>query len=68
MKKIALVIDNSGSLTKEEMEKIKVTKVIPISFIINGDEFYEGENMSSEDFYQFLKDKNTNVSTCQPSI
>ena len=68
MKKIALVIDNSGSLTKEEMEKIKVTKVIPISFIINGDEFYEGENMSSEEFYQFLKDKNTNVSTCQPSI
>ena len=68
MKKVALVVDNSGSLTKEEMEKIKITKIIPISFIINGDEYYENKNMSYEEFYQFLKDKNTDVSTCQPSI
>ena len=68
MKKVALVIDNSGSLIKEEMEKIKITKVVPISFIVNGDEYYENQNMSYEDFYQFLKDKNTDVSTCQPSI
>ncbi|MBO5955111.1 MAG: DegV family protein [Clostridia bacterium] len=68
MKKVALVIDNSGGLTKEEMEKIKVTKLIPISFIVNGDEYYEDKNMSYAEFYQFLKDKNTDVSTCQPSI
>ncbi len=68
MKKVALVIDNSGSLTKEEMEKIQITKMIPISFIVNGDEFYENKNMSYEEFYQFLKDKNTDVSTSQPSI
>ena len=66
-KKVALVIDNSGSLTKEEMEKIKVEKMVPISFIVNGEEYYENENMSYEDFYHFLKDKNTDVSTCQPS-
>ena len=68
MKKVALVVDNSGSLTKEEMEKIKITKLIPISFIVNGEEYYEDKNMSYEDFYQFLKDKNTDVSTSQPSI
>lgn len=68
MKKIALVIDNSGSLTKEEMEKIKITKMVPISFIVNGEEYYENQNMSYEEFYAFLKDKNTNVSTSQPSI
>lgn len=68
MKKIALVIDNSGSLTKNEMEKINVTKVVPISFIINGEEYYEDKNMSYQDFYNFLKDKNTDVSTSQPSI
>ncbi len=67
-KKVALVIDNSGSLTLEEMEKIKITKMVPISFIINGEEYYEDKNMSYDEFYQFLKDKNTNVSTCQPSI
>lgn len=68
MKKVALVIDNSGSMTKEEMEKIKIAKQIPISFIINGDEYYEDKNMSYEEFYNFLQDKNTDVSTCQPSI
>ena len=68
MKKVALVIDNSGSITEKEMEKIQITKMIPISFIVNGDEFYENKNMSYEDFYQFLKEKNTDVSTSQPSI
>jgi len=67
VKKVALVVDNSGSLTKEEIERIKVQKMIPISFIVNGEEFYEDNNMSYEEFYNFLKDKNTNVSTCQPS-
>ena len=68
MKKVALVIDNSGSLTKGEMEKLKLDKIIPISFIVNGDEYYEDKNMSYEDFYNFLRDKNTDVSTSQPSI
>lgn len=68
MKKVALVVDNSGSLTKEEIEKLKVEKMVPISFIVNGDEYYEDKNMSYEDFYNFLKDKNTDVSTSQPSI
>ncbi len=68
MKKVALVIDNSGSLTPEEMEKIHVTKMIPISFIVNGEEYYENVNMSYEEFYKFLADKKTDVSTSQPSI
>lgn len=68
MKKIALLIDNSGSISKEEMEKLKISKLIPISFIVNGEEFYENENMSYEQFYKYLTDKNTNVSTSQPSI
>ena len=67
-KKVALVVDNSGSLTKEEMEKIKIEKMIPISFIVNGEEYYEDKNMTYGEFYQFLKDKNTDVSTSQPSI
>lgn len=68
MKKIALVVDNSGSLTKKEIEKLQITKMVPISFIVNGEEYYENDNMTYEEFYQYLKDKNTSVSTCQPSI
>lgn len=67
-KKVALVVDNSSSLTKEEIEKIQVEKMILTSFIVNGEEYYEDKNMSYNEFYQFLKDKNTDVSTCQPSI
>lgn len=67
-KKVALVIDNSGGLTKQEIEKIKVDKIISISFIINGEEYYEDKNMTYDEFYEFLKDRNTDVSTCQPSI
>ncbi len=68
MSKIALVIDNSAAMTQEDMEKAKVAKIVPISFIVNGDEYYENENMSYEDFYKFLLDKKTDVSTSQPSV
>ena len=68
MKKVALVVDNSGSLTAEEEQLLEIDKVIPISFIVNGEEYYENKNMSYSDFYNFLKDKNTSVSTSQPSI
>ena len=67
-KKVALVVDNSAWLTQKEIEELNIAKVVPISFIVNGDEYYENQNMSYEDFYKFMSDKNTNVSTSQPSI
>lgn len=67
-KKVALVVDNSGSLTNEDLVNLNVEKVVPISFIVNGEEYYEDKNMSYEEFFNFLKDKNTDVSTSQPSI
>lgn len=68
MKKVALVVDNSAAMSEEDLKKANVKAVVPISFIINGEEYYEGKNMSYQQFYDFLKDKNTNVSTCQPSV
>ena len=68
MKKVALVIDNSSGMPQEDIEKLNVAKVIPISFMVNGEEYYENVNMSYSQFFDFLKDKNTNVSTSQPSI
>ena len=68
MRKVALVVDNSGSLTREEEQLLNINKIIPISFIVNGEEYYENKNMSYSDFYDFLNDKNTTVSTSQPSI
>ena len=66
MKKIGLVVDNSGSLTPEEIEKIRIDKIIPISFIVNGEEYYENVNMSYEEFYKYLTDKKTEVGTGEP--
>ena len=68
MAKVALVIDNSGSVTEKEMEELKVAKMLPISFIVNGEEFYENQTMSYGNFYNYLADKKTDVSTSQPSI
>ncbi len=68
MKKVALVIDNSSGMDAEEIKKLNVAKIIPISFIVNGEEYYENENMTYSQFYDFLKDKKTDVSTSQPSI
>ncbi len=68
MKKVALVVDNSASLTDEEIKKYEISKIVPISFIVNGEEYYENESMSYSEFYEYLKDKRTDVSTSQPSI
>ncbi len=68
MKKVGLVIDNSASMSEKDMELANVAKLIPISFIVNGEEYYEGKNMSYEEFYKYLQDKKTEVSTSQPSI
>jgi len=68
MKKVALVIDNSSGMPQEDINKLNVAKVIPISFMVNGEEYYENVNMSYSQFFEFLKDKNANVSTSQPSI
>ena len=68
MKKVALVIDNSSYLNEEDLATIKPVKVLPISFIVNGEEYYENVNMSYGQFFDFLSDKNTTVSTSQPSI
>jgi len=67
MKKVALVIDNSSGMPEEDIKKLNPQKVIPISFMINGEEYYENETMTYSQFYEFLQDKNTNVSTSQPS-
>ena len=68
MKKVALVIDNSASITEEEAKKLNIAKIVPIGFVVNGEEYYEGKNMTYSQFYDFLKDKKTEISTSQPSI
>lgn len=68
MARVGLVVDNSAAMTTEDCKKAGVDALVPISFVVNGKEYYEGVNMTEAQFYEFLEDKNCNVSTSQPSI
>lgn len=68
MNKVALVIDNSASTTLQEEKAFNVAGSVPISFIVNGEEYYENVNLSYSEFFNFLQDKTVNVSTSQPSV
>lgn len=67
MKRVIVITDsNSGILQKEA--KIIGIKIVPMPFIINGEEYYEDINLTQEEFYEKLKDENASISTSQPSI
>lgn len=62
--KVAIVTDsNSGISMKEQTDDLFV---VPMPFIINGEEFFEELTLSQEDFYKKLE-TNENISTSQPS-
>lgn len=65
--KIAVVTDSTAYLTAEEVAQNGI-KVIPIPFIIDGEAFQEGVNLSTAEFYKRLKDAKTFPSTSQPSM
>ena len=67
MKKIAIVTDTNSGVTKEETKKIDNLFIVPMPFIIEGEEYFEGENLTQDEFYEKLA-LNQDVSTSQPSI
>ncbi len=64
MKTAILTDTNSGILTKEA-EELGIY-VMPMPVLIDDKVFFEGENISEEDFYQALRDGKI-VTTSQPS-
>lgn len=68
MAKVGLMVDDSGAMTDEDLKKAKVSKLIHTPYIINGEIYEEGENMSREQFFAFLNNKDTQLSTSQPNI
>ncbi len=64
MTKVAIVTDsNSGISINEQNEDLFV---LPMPFIIDGEEYFEEVSLSQEDFYKKLTG-NANISTSQPS-
>ncbi|WP_056949020.1 DegV family protein [Lentilactobacillus kisonensis] len=65
--KIAIVTDSTAYLTKEEQQKYHI-KVVVIPVIIDGKEYQEGVDLTTEAFYQKLKTSNSFPSTSQPPV
>lgn len=65
MKKIGIVTDANSGISVEE-GKLDGIYVVPMPFIINGEEYFEGVNLTQDKFYELLL-KGANVSTSQPS-
>lgn len=64
--KVAIVTDSNSGITQENAKQLGVF-VIPMPFSIDGEEYYEGINLSQEEFYIKLVGE-ASVSTSQPAI
>lgn len=64
--KVAIMTDSNCGLTQEEAKNLGIF-LTPMPFLIDGEEYFEGINLSQEEFHEKLKN-NANVSTSQPSI
>lgn len=64
--RVAIVTDSNSGITQLRAKELGV-HVVPMPFMIDGDVYYEGINLSQDDFYRLLCE-NANVSTSQPAV
>ncbi len=65
MSKIAIITDSNSGITQKEAEKLGIF-VVPMPFMINGEDFFEDINLTQDQFYEKLAE-DAKVSTSQPS-
>ena len=66
MTKIKIVTDSNSGITQSEAKKLGIF-VIPMPFLIDGEEYFEDINLTQEQFYEHLRGDAV-VSTSQPSV
>ena len=64
--KVAVMTDSNSGLTQNDGKKLGIT-IIPMPFMIDGEEFFEDINLTQEMFYDKLTN-DADVSTSQPAI
>lgn len=67
MSKVAVLTDSNSGLTNKQAEEIGAY-VLPMPFMVDGEEFFEGISLTQEKFYQLLASGEADVSTSQPSM
>ena len=65
MKKVAVMTDSNSGISQEDAAKLGIT-VIPMPFTIDNVDYYEGVNLTQDEFYKLL-DAGGDVLTSQPS-
>ena len=66
MAKTAIVTDSNSGITQAEGKALGIY-VVPMPFLVNGEQFYEDISLSQEQFYEKLA-QNATVSTYQPIV
>ena len=66
MTKVKIVTDSNSGITQKEAEKLGIF-VLPMPFLIDGEEYFEDINLTQAEFYEHLK-STANVLTSQPAI
>lgn len=65
MSRVAIITDTSAGFSPKQAVELGIT-IVPIPFIINGEEYIENVNLTREKFFE-LMESNSNISTSQPS-
>ena len=63
--KTAIMTDSNSGITQEEAKVLGIF-VLPMPFMIDGEDYYEDINLTQREFYEKLKD-GSDISTSQPS-
>ncbi|MCC8026461.1 MAG: DegV family protein [Clostridium sp.] len=64
--KIAIVADSNSGVTQSEAEELGI-HVLPMPFMIDGAVYYEGIDLSPEEFYRKMEE-GADITTSQPSV
>lgn len=67
MSKVAIATDSNSGISQKEALKEKNLFVVPMPFMIDDEEYFEGVNLSQDEFYQKLEG-DCEISTSQPLI
>lgn len=65
MLKVAIITDSNSGITQAHAKELGVY-VVPMPFTIDGEEYFEGINLTQEQFYEKLLE-DAEISTSQPS-
>lgn len=66
MSKVAILTDSNSGITQDQAKELGVY-VLPMPFFIDGEQYFEGINLTQEEFYKKLE-QDADISTSQPSV